>query len=413
MPEQFRISRYRLEDRSRVLDFIAAVHPRALADRLIQQWSWKYQANPFNREAARYREAHREEVLTYMDTVFSRERFEKFCHKWGIVAEEGVGDDGPYILLMNDGDRLVAMQGSLPQCFMIGGKERWVSIGCDLAVHPDYRNRGLALPLTNRLLTEHAMMLSWLNASIHRIRSGWRSAISRGRGASEIRGITEARLTPLVKPLDPGYAVRILTGSRILAGVAQAIVAAARPVTKILDRPIILPGVKVSEIKLPGVEFDQLWNRARETETVIAVRDRRFLNWRFIERPDASYRFVIATRDAELVGYMVFRIAEIDGAKWGYLVDFMAEGPAPIPFRLLLRHAEDCLIREGAKVIVCDAAPTRYRRALMRSGYLPSRARKPMYLSANLNSAEPELQAFADLPRWFVTASDGNLDLTF
>jgi GNAT superfamily N-acetyltransferase len=413
MAEQFRISRYRADDRQRVLDFIVTVHPRAFADRLIQQWSWRYEENPFNREAARYREAHREEVLAHLDRVFSRDRFERFCRKWSIDPHDCRGDEGPYILLMQEGDKLVAMQGSLPQCFMIGGKQRWVSVGCDLAVHPDYRNRGLALPLTNRLLTEHAMMLSWFNASIHRIRSGWRKAVARGPGASGLRGVTEARLTPLVKPLDLGYAVRILTGSRMLAGAAAMTAAAARPLTKMLDRPFMVPGVKVSEIHLPGVELDQLWNRLCGIAPVIAVRDRRFLNWRFAQRPDASYRFVVAMRDSDLIGYLVFRVAEIEGAKWGYLVDFMAEGPTLMPFKLLLRHAESCLMREGAKVIVCDAAPARFRRALMRSGYLPSRARKPIYLSANLNSADPELQVFADVPRWFVTASDGNLELTF
>jgi len=92
MAEQFRISRYRADDRQRVLDFIVTVHPRAFADRLIQQWSWRYEENPFNREAARYREAHREEVLAHLDRVFSRDRFERFCRKWSIDPHDGRGD---------------------------------------------------------------------------------------------------------------------------------------------------------------------------------------------------------------------------------------------------------------------------------------------------------------------------------
>ncbi len=73
------------------------------------------------------------------------------------------------------------MDASVPQRYVIGGEERWACIGGDLAVHPDYRNRGLALPLTNRLLTEQAMIVSWFNVSIHRIRLNWRRSVARRR----------------------------------------------------------------------------------------------------------------------------------------------------------------------------------------------------------------------------------------
>jgi hypothetical protein len=413
MTQQFRITRYRPNDREPVLDFVRAVYSQPLADRLIRQWDWKYDRNPFNREAARYREAHREEVLGFLNSVFSEERFQKFCRKCGINPGEAVVDEGPYILLMKDGDEIVAMQGSIPQRFVIGGKERWASIGCDLVVHPDYRNRGLALPLTHRLLTEHAMMLSWFNASIHRIRSGWRKSISRRRGRSEVPGVAQRRLVALVKPIDLAYAVGMVTGSRMLADAMQMMASAARPLTKILARRGTIPGVSVAEIDLPGDEFDKLWIRIRDTQTVIGVRDRRFLNWRFVDRPDASYRFLVAVRDSKMIGYLVFRVAEIEGATWGYLVDFMVEYPSRRAFTLLVQGAEDCLVRAGAKVILCDAATSPYRSALIRRGYLPSPGRKAIYLSANLNSADAELRPFADLPHWFVTAADGNLDMAF
>ena len=101
MPDQFRIVRYRAEDRERVLRFIGAVRSPQLAERLVRQWNWKYDANPFNREYAQYRRAHRQEVLAFNLKLYTPERFDKFCRKWGIDPDDGAGDEGPFILLMS------------------------------------------------------------------------------------------------------------------------------------------------------------------------------------------------------------------------------------------------------------------------------------------------------------------------
>jgi predicted N-acetyltransferase YhbS len=421
MPDQFRIVRYRAEDRGRVFDLIRAVHRPDLADRLIRQWNWKYDANPFNAEAARYRDAHRDEVLAFSNAIFSSERFEKFRRKWSIDPDDAVGDLGPYILLMKNGAELVAMQASIPQRYAVGGKDRWACIGADLAVHPGYRSRGLALPLTNRLLTEQAMMVGWHNESIQRIREAWRKSASRGQGESSVRGVTYARFVPFVKPLDFKYATREVTGSSMLASAAAMAAAAVRPLTEILSRPPRMPGISVAEIDAPGVAFDQLWDRMRGSYPVMAMRDCRFLRWRFRERPDASYKFLVATREANAIAYLIFREADANGAKSGHLVDFLIEGHShELPgrhtsgiFRLMLRHAEDRLSDVGAKAVFCDPAPAFIRRTLLRCGYLPWKAREVTYLSGNLNSSDPELQAFADLSQWYVTMADGDRDISF
>jgi len=255
--------------------------------------------------------------------------------------------------------------------------------------------------------------VSWVNASVFRTRRGWKNSVAHRGGDAGARGLTNTRLVPFAKPVDLGYAVRRVTGSKLLADATSIVAAAGRPLARVLSRTAAMRGVSVAEMDAPGLEFDQFWNRMRGTYPVMAVRDRSFLHWRFVERPDVSYRVLVARRDSMMIGYLVFREAEIEGARWGYLADFLIESNSRQVFELLLRHADDRLIGEGAKIIVCDPAPAVYRSGLIRRGYLPCRTRLPLYLAGNLNSDDPELQPFTDSARWYVTMADGDRDIPF
>jgi hypothetical protein len=145
---------------------------------------------------------------------------------------------------------------------------------------------------------------------------------------------------------------------------------------------------------------------------VIAARDRRYLNWRFLARPDVSYRFLVACRGEDIIGYMVFRAGDRDGMRCGYLIDYLVENRSREVFSQLLEHAENAMLHDGAKAITCAVAPAWYRARLMRQGYFPVRSATTPHLNALCHLADPALEVFTDLEQWFVTMGDGNLDFS-
>ena len=60
---EYRIERYSRGDRERVFELLRVAKAAGFASSLIDQWNWKYDDNPFNREAEYYRRAHRAELL--------------------------------------------------------------------------------------------------------------------------------------------------------------------------------------------------------------------------------------------------------------------------------------------------------------------------------------------------------------
>ena len=97
-----------------------------------------------------------------------------------------------------------------------------------------------------------------------------------------------------------------------------------------------------------GVEFDQLWQRTRDSLRVSAVRDSRWLNYRFRDCPVGEHRIWQAFRGEALVGYLVLRLWEQDGVRMATVLDWL-DGQDPGLLREMLVHAV-----EDARSCGCD-----------------------------------------------------------
>lgn len=228
MGEEFRIERYRRSDRDRVFELVRASSP-ASASIVIRNWDWMYDSNPFNREAERERRANREQLQAFLRATYSAERVERFARKWGISHHDNLelGDE-PYLVLMkNNRDDVVAMEGVLPQRFLVGGTEQPVSVACNWTVHPAYRKQRLAQQLVNRLKTDNALILAWQNAASRKVAQRWRRGVARRTEASVSVHATMP-VVPLIKPIDWGALANLVTDNRLLGAAASFIGAGAR-----------------------------------------------------------------------------------------------------------------------------------------------------------------------------------------
>jgi hypothetical protein len=134
------------------------------------------------------------------------------------------------------------------------------------------------------------------------------------------------------------------------------------------------------------------------------------LNWRFVARPDATYTRLVATCGSDVVGYLILRSAEKDGVRWGYLVDFLVEGPSPSLLALLIDEAVERLRKERAVAVMSFASAPAYQRALSRQGFYlwPWGSRASLY--TRVEPPDPTWQAFQDVRQSFWTMGDGDLD---
>jgi hypothetical protein len=356
------ILRYTAADRGEVFAFLEAVHSPEFSKRLQRQWDWKYDANPFNRGAQ------------------------------------------PYVLLWRDGGQIVGMLGVMPVRVCIDGTEYVVGHPCDWAMRRDHRGRRMARRLLDRQRPDWPMRFSWQNEISRKLSPGM---------IGENSGIL--RLAPMAKPLAAGDIIERASGSRLLGRFADAVARGMRPLRRLLNRRANVPGSIVSETRVFDDRFDRFWQRVRRDYPVMVVRDQRYLQWRFALRPDAQYRTLVATRGTEVLGYLVVRTVEQDGARMGYVVDFLVAERSTAIFSLLLAHAIAGLAADGARWMTCRATVPPFRRMLYRHGFLPVPRSTGGYLRTyrqETDSPDRTALLFESPGNWFLTMGDGDLEMS-
>lgn len=164
---------------------------------------------------------------------------------------------------------------------------------------------------------------------------------------------------------------------------------------------------RVEEVFCAGDELDLLWQRCQPTLSVAIVRDARYINWRYVDCPDVSYRLLTARQrlTGRLVGVAVLRLG------WGdrpvaCLVDWLVPSAATSGASALLSRCEAMAREAGMRQLhawfLPDAWPHRF---LVERGY---RLEPTVYHFVGL-STSPEVSLEWARTRWYYTMGDSDL----
>ena len=137
------------------------------------------------------------------------------------------------------------------------------------------------------------------------------------------------------------------------------------------------PGAaRIVEVDHFGPEIDDLWARTRGDYPVIFPRDAEFLNWRFVDCPEPSYRRFLATRDGRAVGYVVLRKADPVELPQGIIVDLYAARQDVETIDELVRHSLAFFDHDVAAVD-CGTSVAEFEAVLRTHGFFRTRAHHP------------------------------------
>jgi GNAT superfamily N-acetyltransferase len=357
---------YEREDEKDYLKLMNTVFPSYKCD--LKRWQWEFKENPFG-----------------------------FLQVFGI--SEG---------------KLVGTMGLIGVPVKIKGVIFQASQAVDLAVHPEFRGKGLFIKIGKKLMQEadnKGFTLSYgvpNEPAYHgHLKYGWFyvseiPVLTKMLSKKALMLFTLARFRDLFSHHNLRSVSNIKTLIRNFNSNTRTLVKCPRPLRSDKFTKRILTSF--------NEQFDRLWNEASTHHELLVVRDRRYLNWRYVKKPHANYVILAAERNKTIDGYAVLatEIRSFAGWKKGYIIDIFAKSKEAIEF--LIQMACDYFSDENADLAICWMMKNQeYYDRLVKHGFVNDTFSSQKLICRVNTSDNTFKRLFRILERnWFFTMGDSD-----
>jgi len=129
---------------------------------------------------------------------------------------------------------------------------------------------------------------------------------------------------------------------------------------------------------------DNLWQRCRSQHRVWVIRDKTYLNWRYVSRPESKYDIISIWQGDTAVGYVITSCVEKNFGKTLFVLDFMVDQDFPEAAGILIKYI--IIVAKKSNAVFASVLLTPgscYRRLFRRYLFLPLPEimfPKPMYI---------------------------------
>jgi GNAT superfamily N-acetyltransferase len=270
----------------------------------------------------------------------------------------------PNVLLATSNDQPVFQYAGIPTALSLNGARIDAMVAVDGMTAPDFRRRGL---LTRVVTEAHAR---WRETGIDLVlglpNEQW------GSRTAALGWLPMFDLQRLIRPLRPEAMLAQRLGMPWLRRLRLASTLWNGIIARLPHRHA---DVQTEMVGQADGRFDRLWEKCRANAKFAVVRNRAWVQWRFLDCPSRRYRVLLATRDGEPAGYCAYSVYESEGRRRALLAELAAPQDDDAARRTLLADLLHDLLAEGVEHVSTLAVPgTPDYRELRASGFFRSHA---------------------------------------
>ena len=130
-------------------------------------------------------------------------------------------------------------------------------------------------------------------------------------------------------------------------------------------------GMTVQRVDVFDGGIEALWQNNKHYYDLIIPRERVYLMWRYVERPDVRYLIYKAVTQGKTVGFLVARTRMMFGLHLGLIVDFFVENSERAVLAALIEKASADLTGQGVHAIGLQfIGPESLKRSLWDTGFM-------------------------------------------
>lgn len=163
-------------------------------------------------------------------------------------------------------------------------------------------------------------------------------------------------------------------------------------------------GLEIKKIDIFDERINDLWGKVSPGYPIILVRNKEYLNWRYVEEPHKKNTIFIAEKDGEILGYIILNIMQRnEGSSYCAILDLLTIKDDSVILQLL-SFTINFLLNEKADVVTFLTSDSFQVRALNKLGFVKSKYSKKLIAVAytpNLNAS-----FFLNPGNWFITGGE-------
>jgi GNAT superfamily N-acetyltransferase len=349
-----------------------------------------------------YRDGDEREIFELWKLTLLRgeENLEKWLKWWNWRYKENPAGSG-IIWLAEHSGKIVGQYALIPVRMKIGAETILTAHSLDTMTHPAYAHQGIFTTLANKAYEDAA------KRGI-KIVHGFPNRYSHPGFINNLDWADVVTRQILIKPFQWRNAIRLKVNNKFLS--AFLALSAASVFNKFVVRTQKAPNIEnmeIREVTSFDDRIDTLWDKISPKYQIISVRDRDYLNWRYVSTPDVPYSIYVAEKDKEICGYLVSRIKQWDTTRLGVIFDILAESV----------EVAHCLLSMVGARFESDQVDTAFCRmienkilspALKRSGFLTVPAIKEVPLGVRSNESGIPQDFLKDPQNWFIQIGDSD-----
>lgn len=151
--------------------------------------------------------------------------------------------------------------------------------------------------------------------------------------------------------------------------------------------------------------FDELWDTCSPDYEIAVVRNKIYLNWRYLQRPDWKY-YPFALYDGEaLKGYVVLKLYKEEETLRGHIIDIFARRDDERTLAGLIDHSLNFFIDEGVdEITVLIWGSPVVEKLFTGRGFFKEAIDRPLILRINLGHKYKD--KIRDNSHWYFTMGD-------
>jgi GNAT superfamily N-acetyltransferase len=299
----------------------------------------------------------------------------------------GLNPAGDSIMWIAENDEgIVGYDSAVCMEMKLGESQVTGIIGVDTMTHPQYRRQGIYITLRRKRDAEfenRGIKLAYGFGG-----KGEAHPIGKRHFGSQDIHTTSVLIRSLKwhNLMESRTQNRILTrlgvfGGSVLQGTIYRIKKMAVP-----------SGLMIRKAPKFDERIDDFWSEISRRYQIMLVRNRAFLNWRYVDIPDIEYSILLAEKDGKIVGYLVFRTLWWERVNVSVIFDILAESHNIAQCLVMgaVRHAQE----DDADLVYCSMmADRQVIGSLRNNGFMPLRFASHTFTSDFIA---------ADIPREFV-----------